>query len=137
MTNLFGEPPATLLPEDPGAASLAAGDDPKNVAATHPDSALAWITLAELALADGKDLEGYAFARTGYHRSLDLLRRNGWKGHGPLPWNHEPNHAFLRSLVALADASERLGDEPEAHRCREFLHESSPEAYAELVSPKG
>ncbi len=131
MTNLFGEPPATLLPEDPGAASLAEGDDPRIVTATHPDSALAWTVLAELALTDGLDLEGYAFARTGYHRSLDLLRRNGWKGHGPLPWNHAPNRAFLPSL---AEASERFGDVGEAHRCREFLHESSPEAYAELVA---
>ena len=137
MTNLFGEPPATLLPADPGAAELAAGDSPQTVASLHPDSALAWVTLAELALADGRDLEGYAFVRTGYHRSLDLLRRNGWKGYGPLPWEHEPNRAFLRSLAALADASERLGDDGEAHRCREFLHESSPEAYAELVVPKG
>jgi len=136
MTNLFGEPPETLLPEDPGTASLVAGDDPKNVASLHPESADAWITLAELALADGLDLEGYAFARTGYHRSLDLLRRNGWKGHGPLPWAHGPNRPFLRSLVALADASERLGDAGEAQRCREFLHESSKEAYEELVSPK-
>lgn len=136
MTNLFGEPPETLLPEDPGTASLSAGDDPKNVASLHPESADAWITLAELALADGKDLEGYAFARTGYHRSLDLLRRNGWKGHGPLPWAHEPNRPFLRSLAALADASERFGDAGEAQRCREFLHESSKEAYEELVAPK-
>lgn len=136
MTNLFGEPPETVLPADPGAASLSAGDNPQNVAASHPDSALAWITLSELALTEGKDLEGYAFARTGYHRSLDLLRRNGWKGHGPVPWSHQPNQAFLRSLAALADASERFGDDEEAHRCREFLHESSPEAYAELVAPR-
>lgn len=133
MTNLFGDPPATYLPEDTGAADFAAGDSAAVVAQTHPDSALAWITLAEQALADGKDLEGYAFARTGYHRSLDLLRRNGWKGHGPLPWEHEPNRPFLRALAALADASERFGDVEEAHRCREFLHESSPEAYAELI----
>ena len=76
---------------------------------------------------------GYAFARTSYHRSLDLLRRNGWKGFGPVPWAHEPNRGFLRSLAVLADGSERLGDAPEAHRCREFLRESSPEAYAILV----
>lgn len=133
MTNLLGEPPETLLPEDPGAEAIANGDDPRNVAAMHPESVLAWITLAEGALADGLDLEGYAFARTGYHRSLDLLRRNGWKGHGPVPWSHEPNRGFLRSLAALADASARLDDEAEAHRCREFLHESSPEGYAELV----
>ena len=36
MTNLFGEPPATLLPEDPGAAGLAAGDSPQTVASLHP-----------------------------------------------------------------------------------------------------
>jgi len=133
MTNLLGEPPETLLPVDPGAEALGNGDDPRNVASSHPDSVLAWITLAEAALADGQDLEGYAFARTGYHRSLDLLRRNGWKGHGPVPWSHEPNQGFLRSLAALGEASERLEDVAEAHRCREFLHESSPEAYAELV----
>ncbi|MEH3032470.1 MAG: DUF3151 domain-containing protein [Aeromicrobium erythreum] len=133
MTNLLGEPPETLLPADPGAAALDAGDSPRTVAATHPDSTLAWALLAEAALDAGDDLEGYAFARTAYHRSLDGLRRNGWKGHGPVPWSHAPNHGFLRSLAALATGSERLGDEAEAHRCREFLHESSPEAYAELV----
>ena len=134
MTNLLGEPPETKLPEDPGTAELAAGGDPRNVAALHPESVDAWITLAEAALNDGLDLEGYAFARTGYHRSLDLLRRNGWKGHGPVPWSHEPNRGFLRALAALGEASARLDDEAEAHRCREFLHESSPEAYAALIS---
>ena len=133
MTNLLGEPPETLLPADTGADAIAAGDDPRAVAAAHPESTLAWALLAESALAAGDDLEGYAFARTSYHRSLDALRRNGWKGHGPVPWSHEANRGFLRSLAALATGSERLGDEAEAHRCREFLRESSPEAYAELV----
>lgn len=133
MTNLLGEPPETLLPADPGAEALAAGDDVQSVAAAHPDSTLAWALLAEAAFIEGRDLEGYAFARTSYHRSLDALRRNGWKGHGPVPWSHEPNRGFLRSLAVLATGSERLGDEAEAHRCREFLRESSPEAYAELV----
>lgn len=134
MTNLLGEPPETLLPADTGSAELAQGLDPAKVATAHPDSTLAWALLAEAALTDNRDLEGYAFARTSYHRSLDSLRRNGWKGHGPVPWSHEPNQGFLRSLAALATASERLGDTGEAHRCREFLRESSPEAYAELVS---
>ena len=133
MTDLLGEPPETLLPADPGAAAIAEGDDAQNVAATHPDSTLAWVMLAEAALAEGRDLEGYAFARTSYHRSLDALRRNGWKGHGPVPWSHVPNRAFLRSLAALATASERFGDQVEAQRCREFLLESSPEAHAELI----
>ena len=133
MSNLLGEPPETLLPADSGAAEIEAGTDVRNVAAAHPDSTLAWALLAEAALADGLDLEGYAFARTSYHRSLDALRRNGWKGHGPVPWSHEPNRGFLRSLAALGEASARVGDDVEAHRCREFLRESSPEAYAELV----
>jgi hypothetical protein len=133
MTNLLGEPPETLLPADPGAQMLAEDSDPRNVASLHPDSTAAWITLSEAALDAGQDLEGYAFARTGYHRSLDLLRRNGWKGFGPVPWSHEPNQPFLRSLAALGEASARLGDDAEAHRCREFLHESSPEAYDALI----
>ncbi len=133
MTNLLGEPPETLLPADPGADALAAGSTPAEVATAYPDSTAAWALLATEALAENRDLEGYAFARTSYHRSLDGLRRNGWKGHGPVPWSHEPNRGFLRSLAALATASERLGDEAEAHRCREFLRESSPEGYAVLV----
>jgi uncharacterized protein DUF3151 len=133
MTNLLGEPSETLLPTDSGAALLDEGRDAQNVAAAHPDSTLAWAMLAEAALDEGRDLEGYAFARTSYHRSLDMLRRNGWKGHGPIPWSHVPNHGFLRSLAALATASERFDDETEAQRCREFLFESSPEAFAELV----
>jgi Protein of unknown function (DUF3151) len=133
MTNLLGEPTETLLPTDSGAAALDEGRDAQNVAAAHPDSALAWAMLAEAALDEGRDLEGYAFARTAYHRSLDMLRRNGWKGHGPVPWSHVPNQGFLRSLAALATASERFDDEAEAHRCREFLFESSQEAFTELV----
>ena len=133
MTNLLGEPPETKLPDDTGSALLDEGRDPQNVAAQHPDSRLAWALLAEAALEEGRDLEGYAFARTSYHRSLDALRRNGWKGHGPVPWSHAANQGFLRSLAALATASERLNDPEEATRCREFLRESSPEAYDELV----
>lgn len=133
MTNLLGEPPETLLSADPGAGEIDAGVAPADVARAHPDSTLAWSLLADAALADGRDLEGYAFARTAYHRSLDALRRHGWKGFGPVPWSHAPNQGFLRSLAVLATASERLGDEAEAHRCREFLHESSADAYAALV----
>jgi hypothetical protein len=79
------------------------------------------------------DVTAYAYARVGYHRSLDLLRRNGWKGHGPVPWEHEPNRGFLRALAALALAADRIGEDPEAQRCREFLRDSSPTGYDELL----
>src|SRR5690606_27939529 len=104
--NLLGEPPETKLPDDP-VAEQPEGGDLEAVARAHPASSLAWARLAESALDTGRDLEAYAFARTGYHRGLDALRRNGWRGHGPIPWEHEPNRGFLRALAALARASDR------------------------------
>ncbi|HET7682370.1 MAG TPA: DUF3151 domain-containing protein [Marmoricola sp.] len=132
--DLMAGPPPTYLPEDPAAAALAEGQDPHDVVRVHPESPLAWATLAERALADDDidDVTAYAYARVGYHRSLDLLRRNGWKGHGPVPWDHLPNRGFLRALAALARSAERIGEEPEVQRCSDFLRESSPEAYDAL-----
>jgi hypothetical protein len=132
--DLMAGPPPTLLPEDPAAAALASGDEPRAVVVAHPESPLAWATLAERALDDGSDdVAAYAFARVGYHRSLDLLRRNGWKGHGPVPWDHVPNRGFLRALAALARAAEAIGETGEVERCATFLRDSSPEAYAALL----
>jgi hypothetical protein len=132
-TNLLGEPPATLLPFDDAAEALvASGASPADVAAKYPAFPLAWALLAEEALDGERYVEAYAYARTGYHRSLDALRRNGWKGHGPVPWSHEPNRGFLRALAALARAAGAIGETPEEERCWTFLRDSSPEAYAEL-----
>ena len=131
--NLLGEPPATLLPEnDVACAALEGGTPPRDVAAAHPDYPLAWAILAEEALAGDDPVAAYAYARTGYHRSLDQLRRNGWKGHGPVPWEHEGNRGFLRSLHALGEAAAAIGESPEADRCQQFLVDSSPAAAAAL-----
>ena len=130
--NLLSGPPETRLTEDPAAAELAAAKDPAEVAARHPASSLAWSTLAEAALADGRTIEGYAFARTGYHRGLDALRRNGWKGHGPVPWEHEPNRGFLRCLAALSKAAGEIGEKEEEERCATFLRDSSATGAQEL-----
>ena len=78
-------------------------------------------------------MTAYAFARTGYHRGLDALRRSGWKGHGPVPWEHEPNRGFLRALNALGLAAAAIGEDDEAQRCAQFLADSSPTAAAELA----
>jgi hypothetical protein len=132
--DLIAGPPPTLLPEDPAAAALAAGDEPRAVVTAHPESPLAWATLAESELAAGTDdVAAYAFARVGYHRSLDLLRRNGWKGHGPVPWDHVPNRGFLRALAALARAASAIGETSEEERCATFLRDSSQEAYDALM----
>jgi hypothetical protein len=126
--NLLGGPPETLLPADPAAERIERGESPEEVVRTHPESSFAWAMLAEQALDDGRDVEGYAYARTGYHRALDSLRRNGWKGHGPVPWSHVPNRGFLMALAELARAAERIGESAEEERCRQFLRDSSPEA---------
>lgn len=135
FNDLMAGPPPTHLPEDPAAAELADGRPAAEVVRAHPESPLAWATLAEAALADGgvDDVTAYAYARVGYHRSLDLLRRNGWKGHGPVPWEHEPNRGFLRALAALATAAERIGEIPEAERCSGFLRDSSQAGYDALL----
>jgi hypothetical protein len=132
--NLLGGPPPTHLPDDPEPRELlAAGTDPAAVAATHPTSSLAWAQLADDAFAEGRTVESNAYARTGYHRGLDALRRNGWKGHGPVPFEHEPNRGFLRALHALARAARAIGEEEEHARCATFLRDSSPTA-AETLS---
>jgi hypothetical protein len=129
--NLLASP--TQLPEDPAAAQLAAGADPTEVAAAQPASSAAWAALAEAALQNGRAVEGYAYARTGYHRGLDALRRAGWKGSGPVPWAHEPNRGFLRALAALQRAAAEIGEEDEAQRCASLLTESDPQAARELL----
>jgi hypothetical protein len=132
--NLLGGPPETLLPDNEEArAALTAADDPAPVAARFPSYCAAWAALAERALADGDPVTAYAFARTGYHRGLDQLRRAGWKGYGPVPWEHEPNQGFLRALAALARAAEAIGEDEEAERCQVFLADSSAAAAAKLL----
>ncbi|HUZ24293.1 MAG TPA: DUF3151 domain-containing protein [Streptosporangiaceae bacterium] len=132
--NLLGGPPETLLPDQQEArAALESGADPATVAARFPAYCASWAALAERALADGDPVTAYAFARTGYHRGLDQLRRAGWKGYGPVPWEHEPNQGFLRALAALSGAAAAIGEDDEAERCRVFLAESSAAAAAQLL----
>ena len=124
--NLFEGPPATLLPVDPAAADIAAGISAEQVVRAHPTSSLAWVTLSDEAWARGAAVESYAYARVGYHRGLDVLRRNGWKGHGPVPWSHEPNQGFLRSLRSLARAAGAIGESDEVSRLGVFIEDCDP-----------
>jgi hypothetical protein len=62
----------------------------------------------------------------GYHRGLDSLRRNGWKGHGPVPWNHEPNQGFLRCLIALGRSADAIGEQYEVERIDALLDDCDP-----------
>lgn len=130
--NLLGPPPV-YLPEDPAAVELSGGADPSSVVRGHPTSSLSWAVLAERALAAGDDVAGYAYARVGYHRGLDQLRRSGWKGAGPVPWSHVPNQGFLRSLSALGQAAAAFDEDDEVQRVRAFLLDADPTIPGDLL----
>ena len=129
--NLLGIP-ETKLPVDPAAQKLDDGVEPRDVARGYPASSLVWATLAEGALDDGEVIEAYAYARTGYHRGLDSLRKSGWRGQGPVPWEHEPNRGFLRALAVLAKAAGEIGVEEEHRRCADFQRDASAPGAREL-----
>ncbi len=130
--NLLGPPPVNL-PVDPAESELTGGAPAESVARRHPTSSLVWAELAESALDRGDDVAGYAFARVGYHRGLDQLRRSGWKGAGPVPWSHEPNRGFLRALSALGQAAALFEEEEEVRRITAFLLEADPDIPADLL----
>src|SRR5699024_11177973 len=126
--NVMGVP-ETRLPDDfvnvQVSEELDAGA-PREITARQLDSPLAWVTLAPDALSDGDEGAAYAYARTGYHRGRDALRRSGWRGQGPVPASHAPNRGFLRALEMLGETARRLGDEAEADRVTDFLREADP-----------
>ena len=129
-------PEPTLLPEEPEVVRSIA--DPElsraDVATAHPTSSLAWALLADEAFEAGRTLESYAFARVGYHRGLDALRRAGWRGQGLVPWSHEPNRGILRALYALWRAAEAIGEADEVERLAKFLDDTDPTAVARIES---
>ncbi len=128
-------PDPILLPEDP-----AAGMDPlaAEAAFNHPDSPAVWAARASQAIdnatSDEHKITAYALARTGYHRSLDRLRANGWRGAGPVPYSHEPNQPVLHAIASLARAAQLIGETAEYERCRTMLEDADPTVVAELLS---
>ncbi|WP_345215681.1 DUF3151 domain-containing protein [Georgenia halophila] len=131
MTRNLLEPEPTLLPaelDSPARTALDDGEDPRAVAARNPATSLAWARLAREALDAGDAVAAYAFARTGYHRGLDALRKAGWRGAGPVPASHVPNQGFLLSVHALAEAAAAIGEEEEHARCLALLDDSDPQA---------
>lgn len=124
------ELPETVLDPEPAdalAALAEAGDDPRAVALVctrWPRFLGAWARLGDLA---PDDAHAYAAYRTGYHRGLDRLRQNGWRGSGYVRWAHAENRGFLAALAGLARIAERIGEEDEAQRCTLFLVQLDPD----------
>lgn len=130
MTELpVNEPLETRVQEPEGCLEeLAAGTHPAEVAAKTPLCLAAWAELGDRALRGGEPVQAYAFYRVGYHRGLDRIRQAGWRGAGRVPWEHEPNRGFLRSLKGLGAAAAAIGESDEAQRCSEFLAQLAPDA---------
>jgi hypothetical protein len=131
----------TVLPEEEGEAlslladALAKWGQPPGIVSTVPLRALCaqypafldgWARLSQSAYAGRDAVTAYAYARVGYHRGLDRLRRHGWGGTGQVRWQEPSNRGFLRSLYMLMLAAATIGDVDEAARCRQFLLDLDP-----------
>ncbi|WBT09316.1 DUF3151 domain-containing protein [Corynebacterium sp. SCR221107] len=133
--DLLAPPPIELPAEE-----LVDAASPIEAVLANPASPSCWATLAlgrlEEASSDEEKAIAYAFARTGYHRSLDRLRANGWRGHGPIPFAHEPNQGVLRAIASLALASELIGDNEEFERCKKLLEDSDAGCVEKLLGAR-
>ncbi|HUY97484.1 MAG TPA: DUF3151 family protein [Verrucomicrobiae bacterium] len=126
-TVLPAEPAAAVAALEAAWASADRRDALSRVCATYPASLDAWGRLSQAAYAAQADVDAYAFARVGYHRGLDRLRRHGWGGTGQVHWADATNRGFLRALHALMCAAAALGEMDEAERCGAFLLDLDPE----------
>lgn len=92
--------------------------------AGDPTFITGWAHLSEV----GRDaIERYAYARVGYHRGLDAIRRHGWGGNGYVRWQHPSNRGFLTCLVRLRDAAREIGEQEEVERLDQFLRDLDPD----------
>jgi hypothetical protein len=127
-------PPETVLDPEPEEAlatleaALARSGEERRAAiaeavARWPRFLDGWARLGD----HGRDvMERYGAYRVGYHRGLDRLRANGWRGSGYVRWEHEPNRGFLRALAGLQAAAAEIGEDDEAERCAHFLRQLDP-----------
>jgi len=127
--------PETALPADPPDVRTrlaeAVGRPPGErraalaaVVADHPRLLSGWAELGDV----GRDpIEAYAYYRVGYHRGLDALRANGWRGSGYVRWRHETNRGFLRCVDGLGRIAGVIGEREEAARCAEFVRQLDPD----------
>lgn len=119
--------PETVLPPDPLDAALsgaASYEETERLVQQHPRSLVGWATLGDLAT---DRMAKYAFYRIGYHRGLDTLRANGWRGSGYVRGAHPTNRGFLRCLDGLRRMAAEIGEHDEEERCGQFLGQLDPE----------
>lgn len=135
VSMMGGGPPETVLDSEPADADEALKkalaspvetqrDLVAEVVAKWPRHLGGWAILGDL----GRDpVEAYAAYRVGYHRGLDRLRQNGWRGSGYVRWSETCNRGFLRSLAGLARTAREIGEFDEYERCDLFLRQLDPD----------
>jgi hypothetical protein len=127
-------PPETILPEFDKRATellvlaLSADDAAKrekvsSVVAAHPTFLAGWASIGDLS---SPGIDAYMAYRVGYHRGLDTLRANSWRGSGYVRWSRDSNRGFLRCLAGLAKSARIIGELSEAVRCEQFLIQLDP-----------
>lgn len=117
------EQPTLLLKELQDAVESQNRVMAEELVARHPHEIYTWAALATL---KGSNIAQYSAARVGYHRGLDTLRANGWRGSGYVKASHLPNRGFLTCLALLGHYAGKIGETNEVERCQEFLKQLDP-----------
>ena len=129
-------PPDVLMDGEPAEAlstlaEATVAEDPVTaisaVCVRWPACLDAWASLGEVLSCQHEHALAYAAFRTGYHRGLDRLRSNGWRGSGWVRWRHPVNRGFLRALHGLGSTAAEIGESNEAERCFLFLQQLDPD----------
>ncbi len=128
---LSAKPPETVLPESSPELlgklheALANVDHLtiEKLVSDNPRDLFCWATLSAAA---GDGIDGYAFARVGYHRGLDTMRASGWRGSGYVRASEISNRGFLTCLALLHRQADLIGEVDEKDRCFEFLQQLDP-----------
>ena len=132
-------PPTTVLPLEPAEVrhaveQAAQSAEPERraaaaaIVAAHPRSLVAWCLLGD---SGRDDVERYAAYRVGYHRGLDTLRANGWRGSGYVRWADPSNRGFLGCLRGLGRMAAAIGEADEAERIALFIRQLDPSGAAD------
>ena len=125
-------PPETVLDHEPAEALAALAEALRS---PHPRDAVSAVVArwprfldawAQLGAHARDEIEAYSAYRVGYHRGLDRLRANGWRGSGYVRWQFPTNRGFLGALEGLAKTARAIGELDEAERCDIFLKQLDP-----------
>lgn len=108
-------------------------DQLAKITIANPACMLAWAMLGDRLESESEGpvstIAAYACFRAGYHRGLDALRQNGWRGSQLVRWTDRPNQGFLLCLEGLGRMAARIGENEEKLRCAQFLHQLDPDRY--------